>query len=72
MTNIVVTLVILGLVILNLVGVGLWHHDYKIEHVDRNKWKTDKNFWKWTIYLLLFGTAYSVLRLILYIKSLFK
>lgn len=72
MTNIVVTLVILGLVILNLVGVGLWHHEYKTEHADRNKWKTDKNFWKWTIYLLLFGTAYSVLRLILYIKSLFK
>jgi hypothetical protein len=64
--------ILLGFVILNLVGVALWHREYKIEHADRNKWKTDKNFWKWTIYLFLFGTAYSVLRLILYIKSLFK
>jgi hypothetical protein len=69
--NWVVFGVLLGLVFFNLLGVGIYHYEYKkdYERIPDN-WKKDSGFWKWTVYILLFGTAYCVLRLIIWIKDL--
>ena len=71
--NWVVFGVITGLIVFNLLGVGLWHYGYHKDYGCRKDyWKTDKTFWTWTVYLFFFGTAYCVIRLILLVKSLFN
>ena len=62
--------VLTGLIVFNLLGVGIWHYEYAHE-THKVIWKKDKSFWVWTVMLLLFGTAYCVLRLILYLRGLF-
>ena len=68
--NWVVFSVLTGLVLFNLLGVGIYHYEWKHTPFQYKTWKC-KEFYMWTIYLLLFGTAYCVLRLILWIKGLF-
>lgn len=68
--------ILLGFGLFNLLGVGIYHHEYREEnkkyekYANRNALK-DKGFWGWTIMLMLFGTAYVVLRFILFLKGLF-
>lgn len=62
--------ILLGFALCNFVGLGLWIHEYKQEPHDV-VWYKDWKFWVWFFYVLILGTAYAVLRLILYIKSLF-
>lgn len=69
--------VLLGFGLFNLLGVGLYHYEYRKEnnmyekYASRNALTDWNGFWKWTICLLLFGVAYVVLRLILFFKGLF-
>lgn len=66
--NWVVFGVLLGLVVFNFLSVGIYHYEWK--HAKPYKsWKC-KEFYMWTAYLMIFGTAFCVLRLILWIKSL--
>lgn len=73
--NWVVFGVLLGFAIFNLLGVGIWHYEYRKDnetyekYANRNALK-DKSFWGWTVMLLLFGTAYVVLRFIIFLKGL--
>lgn len=67
--NWVVFGVLLGFALFNLLGVALFHWEWKADFKD---WKTNKHFWTWTVMLLLFGTAYTVLRFILFLKGLFE
>lgn len=70
--NWVVFGVLMGLAIFNLLGVGIYHYEWKHDKYRKDKnWKC-KEFITWTIYLLLFGTAYCVLRFILFLKGLFE
>ena len=68
--NWVVFCVLLGLVIFNLLGVGIHHYEWK-HAVPYKDWRC-KEFYIWTTYLILFGTAYCVLRLILLIIEKIK
>ena len=68
--NWVVFCVLLGFVIFNLLGVGIHHYEWK-HAVPYKDWHC-KEFYTWTAYLILFGTAYCVLRLILWIKEKIK
>ena len=61
--------ILLGFGIGNLIGFGLWLYEYTHEK-HSVKWYKDGKFWLWFFYTLLFGIAYAVLRLILYIKEL--
>ena len=74
--NWVVFGVLLGLAVFNLLGVGMYHYEYRQDNNKYEKYKNrnvlkDKSFWTWTICLLLFGIAYVVLRFILFLKGLF-
>lgn len=63
--------ILLGFGIGNLIGFGLWLYEY-IHEKHSVKWYKDGKFWLWFFYTLLFGIAYAVLKLILYIKELIK
>lgn len=68
--------VLTGLVLFNLLGVGMYHYEYRQDNNKYEKYKNrnalkDKGFWGWTIMLMLFGTAYVVLRVIIFLKGLF-
>lgn len=63
--NLVVFCVLLGFALFNLLGVGIYHYEWK--HAEPYKDWHCKEFYIWTPYLLLLGTAYCVLRLILWI-----
>lgn len=68
--NWVVFGVLLGLAVFNLLGVGIWHYEWRNDHKEApQQWKKDKHFWTWTIYLLLVGIAYVVLRAIIWVKE---
>ena len=67
--NWVVFSVLTGFVLFNLLGVGLFHNEWKNEH-KKGEWKKSFDFWKWTVYLFLFGICYCVIRLILWIRCL--
>lgn len=69
--------VLTGLVLFNLLGVGIYHYEYHKDNMTYEKYANrkalkDKEFWSWTIGLLLFGIAYVVLRFILFLKGLFR
>lgn len=73
--NWVIFSVLTGLVLLNLLGVGLYHYEYHKDNMTYEKYANrkalkDKSFWGWTIMLVLFGTAYVVLRVIIFLKGL--
>ena len=75
--NWVVFGVLVGFAALNLLGVGLYHnfyynHQKSLPEEKRKTWYKDPEFWKWTISLLIFGAAYSLLRLIIWLRSLIK
>lgn len=63
--------ILLGFAIGNLIGFGLWLHEY-ICDTHKVEWYKDGKFWLWFLYILVFGTAYVVLRLVLYIRELLK
>ena len=73
--NWVIFSVLTGLVLFNLLGVGLYHYEYHKDNMTYEKYANrkalkDKSFWTWTIMLVLFGTAYVVLRVIIFLKGL--
>ena len=55
---------------LNLVGLALYHYTWKKD--EKGEWKNSKEFWFFTVWIILFGTAYLALRGILWLKNLFK
>ncbi len=63
--------ILLGFGIGNLIGFGLWLHEY-IHEKHSIKWYKDGKFWLWFFYTLLFGIAYAGLKLILFIVSLIR
>lgn len=74
--NWVIFSVLTGLVLFNLLGVGLYHYEYHKDNMTYKKYANrnalkDKGFWGWTIMLMLFGTAYVILRVIIFLKGLF-
>ena len=73
--NWIIFSVLTSLVLFNLLGVGLYHYEYHKDNMTYEKYANrkalkDKNFWTWTIMLVLFGTAYVVLRVIIFLKGL--
>ena len=55
----------------------MYHYEYHKDNMTYEKYANrkalkDKEFWSWTVGLLLFGIAYVVLRFILFLKGLFK
>ena len=69
--NWVVFFVLLAFGLGNITGLALWLYQYTHEkHVA--KWYKDKTFWLWVPYLIVAGSAYAVLRLILYIVDLIR
>ncbi len=74
--NLVIFSILTGLVLFNLLGVGIYHYEYHKDNMTYEKYANkkalkDKNFWIWTVCLLLFGVAYVVLRFILFLKIYF-
>ena len=69
--NWVVFCVLMGLAFFNLLGVGIYHYQWKHDKYQHKDWKC-KEFYLWTAYLILFGTTYCVLLFILWVKSLFS
>lgn len=74
--NWVIFSVLVGLVLFNLFGVGLYHYEYHKDNMTYEKYANrkavkDKSFWSWTVMLMLFGTAYVILRVIIFLKGLF-
>lgn len=61
--------VLLGLFVFNFIGVAIYHYEWKRDN--NGEWKNNKGFWKWTICLLLFGIAYVVLRVLIFLRGLF-
>ena len=68
--NWVVFSVLTGLVVFNLLGVGLYHYQWKQEH-KAGEWKC-KTFALWTAYLFVVGICYVIIRLGLWIKGLWS
>lgn len=64
--NWVLFLVLLGFGLMNLLGVGLYHHQYASE-VHKLVWYKDLKFWSWTIITLIIGVAYVLARLVEYV-----
>lgn len=66
--DLVQILILSGFGIGNLVGFALWLYQYCHES-HKTKWYKDFSFWSWEVMTLLFGTAYAVLRLILWLRE---
>lgn len=60
MEDYVVLFVLLGLLLFNLLGVGIWHRQWKLDYPGRD-WLHNKDWWKWTVCLLLFGICYVII-----------
>lgn len=60
--------VLLGYILLNLLGEGLYHYQYAHE-THKVVWYKDKTFWIWTVYILFLGVAYDGIRLVEYILN---
>ena len=63
--------VLLGFCIGNLTGFGLWLYEYTHEE-HKVKWYKNGKFWLWIFYLLLFGIAYAIIKLVQYIVDLIR
>lgn len=59
--------VVLVVVLFNFLGTGIYHYEWKNDK-SKTTWKC-KEFYLWTVWLMLFGIAYCILRLILLIKN---
>ena len=65
--NWVVFCVLLGFALLNLLGVGIYHYEWK--HADPHKdWHCKEFYWT-TFYFLLVGTGYCLAKLIHWITE---
>ena len=69
--NWVVFCVLLGLVLFNLLGIGIYHYEWRKDSTNPDSWKCQQ-FYIWTAYMFLCGIAYCALRLIIWVKGLFK
>lgn len=66
--DLVQILILTGFGIGNLVGIALWvYQNYYV--ILMTKWYKDFGFWMCLIMLILFGTAYLVISLILWFKE---
>lgn len=63
--NWVIFLVLVGLVLFNFLGVGIFHYEWK-HGVPHKDWRC-KEFYFWTAYLFFVGIAYVVLKCIIWV-----
>lgn len=63
--NWVVFSVLVGLVLFNFLGIGIYHYEWKHE-VPHKDWHC-KEFYIWTAYLFFVGIAYVVMKIIIWV-----
>ena len=63
--NWVIFSVLVGLVLFNFLGVGIFHYEWKHDAIHKD-WHC-KEFYIWTAYLFFVGIAYVVLKCIIWL-----